>query len=316
MSNVDSIAEFLGVGPEEATKIHEKAVAGGEIGPHLSESEWFEKRFQPNCVFIDETGYSRMCIDALKIVSNVAAHDFGGTRQRDLGQLWADMTRGYLGELAFQIFLQEKWGVTTDLGHEEGELGDFLPMDIHSVIDSEGKSRPPGLHISVKTTKWNGIWLDIPGDQFAHSEIHSLVKVGVGRDHLFAFFKSLSVFKDKVLKKGQEIGVLTSSEADDLYDRLPSFGRIPAYICGFADRNQDYPEMAYGGKRGRMHYMVKSWCGPILSGDLTRLKEREGITGEVKFEGIGKFAHDNGYLFNTGSLEWSRDAWAKVLARL
>ena len=45
------------------------------------------------------------------------------------------------------------------------------------------------LNISIKTSKWNGIWLDIPGNQFEHSDIHVFVKIGAGRDHLFAFFK-------------------------------------------------------------------------------------------------------------------------------
>ena len=61
-------------------------------------------------------------------------------------------------------------------------------MDIHKIRRGEGEFHAPKYNIGVKTTKWKGIWLDIPGDQFNHSDIHVLVKIGGGRDHLFAFF--------------------------------------------------------------------------------------------------------------------------------
>ncbi len=93
---------------EEAQKIVEKAGAGGEFNEDFSIETWLEKRLLPNCVVIDEEGYARMCVDALKILSGTAATDYGSSRQRDMGQLWADMTRGYLGELAFLKFLEHK----------------------------------------------------------------------------------------------------------------------------------------------------------------------------------------------------------------
>lgn len=140
-----------------------------------------------------------MCIDALKIVSTTAGTDFGSSRQRDFGQVWADMTRGYLGEYAFKKFLEKTYSISCELGHEIGNLGDYLPTDIHNIKKSGESWRKPKLSIGVKAVKWNGIWFDIPSDQFNHSDIHVLVKVGTARDHLFAFFKQLSVFKDKVL---------------------------------------------------------------------------------------------------------------------
>ncbi|MDR0563203.1 MAG: hypothetical protein LBG73_11035, partial [Spirochaetaceae bacterium] len=153
-------------------------------------------------------------------------------------------------------------------------------------------------------------------DQFNHSDIHILVKVGVGRDHLFAFFKKISVFKDKILKKGKEIGLLSEREADNLFDSLPAFSTIPAYICGFAEKNAEYQPLPYGGKAGRKNYTITAWNGRITSGDLEKIKDREQITGSVKFEGIGDFSHDSGYLFNTGTLKWTKTDWEKIIARL
>jgi len=316
--NVDQIsseiAKRLSTNEAEALMIIAKAIAGGE-STEENISEWYEQRFLPNLVLIDEDGYSRMCIDALKILGSTAATDYGSSRQRDMGQLWADMTRGYLGELAFQLFLKSK-RVEIKLGHEKGKLSDYLVGDIKEVQKQGEDSRLPKLQIGIKATKWNGIWFDLPGDQFNHSAAHTFIKVGTGRDHLFAFFKKISVFKDKVLKVGQDIGLLTEDESINLYNQLPTFKPIPAYISGFVLREPGYPTNSYGGRKGRLHYKITSWSGPITASDLQKIKETEHVTGKIEFEGIGKFSHDRGYLFNTGSLLWKKEDWDNLIDRI
>lgn len=301
--------------PEEAQIIVEKAILGQECTV-TTLTDWFNNRFLPNCVLIDEDGYTKMCINALKILDRTAATDYGSSRQRDLGQLWADMTRGYLGEYAFKLFLQQNAGLEAQLGHEVGQLQEYLPTDIHSIQTQDGINRPPRLNLSIKTSKWNGIWLDIPGDQFAHSDIHVFVKVGTGRDHLFAFFKHISVFKDKVLKKGQEIGAITPEESTLLFNNLPTFQPILAYICGFVQRDFPYTPLSYSGKKGRKNYTITGWKGQIAPGDLERIKAQENIMGSVKFESIGEFSHDKGYLFNTGNLLWQSSDWQHLFETL
>lgn len=310
------IQDFLGCSPEEAEMILGKAIIGGEINDDFNESDWFKNRFQPNVVFIDEEGYTRMCVDALKILGLTAATDYGSSRQRDMGQLWADMTRGYLGEHAFQMFLQQRLGIQAVLDHEKGQLQDFLPMDIHGVREPNGEYRAPRIRISIKTTKWNGIWLDIPGDQFNHSQIHVLVKVGTGRDHLFAFFKHISVFRDKVLMKGQSVGAITEKESNEIFDNLPNFKPVAAYICGFVKEDAQYNPLSYAGKLGRRNFTITSWNGPIEPGDLQKIKEHKEVPGKVTFQGIGDFAHDRGYLFNTGKLLWKPADWDYVKQRI
>jgi len=310
------VADKLDLIQNEADMIIDKAEKGGEFSDAQDLKTWVDKRFLPNCVSIDETGYSMMCIDALKILSRTAPTDYGSSRQRDLGQLWADMTRGYLGEYAFQLFLNNRWNINVKLGHEVGKLEDYLPTDIHMVKEPSSEYRPPKIKVSLKTTKWNGIWLDIPGDQFDHSDVHVLIKVGAGRDHLFAFFKKISVFKDKVLKRGQEVGSISQTESEEMFNKLPTFKPIPAYICGFIKKNQKYSDLSYEGKKGRKNYTITRWNGPIKPGDLDKIKQKEGVTGSVSFEGIGDFAHDNGYLFNTGNLLWSDKDWQEICKQL
>jgi hypothetical protein len=313
---VEIICEKLNIEGEEAILILEKAILGGEFTDVEDLDKWLNERFLPNIVFIDENGYARMCVDALKILSNTADTDYGGSRQRDLGQKWADMTRGYLGEHAFKKYLESIWKIECNLGHEVGMIQDYLPMDIHQVRDPGGEYRVPKIKISLKTSKWNGIWLDIPGAQFAHSDVHVFIKIGAGKDHLFAFFKHISVFKDKVLKKGEEVGSLTKDEASELFTKLPTFKPIPAYICGFVLKNKDYNPLSYEGKKGRKNYNITAWNGPIKPGDLDEIKQIESITGSVKFQSIQEFSHDTGYLFNTGNLLWQREEWQRIIAQL
>lgn len=133
---------------------------------------------------------------------------------------------------------------------------------------------------------------------------------------MFAYLKKISVFRDKVLKVGQDIGLLSNDEADSMYDKLPTFRPIPAYICGFALKDVKYADISYQGKKGRKNYSISAWNGPIHPGDLEKIKKIEKVSGSVKFEGIGEFNHDRGYLFNAGNLLWSEGDWKGFVDKL
>ena len=308
----------FGFGDGEAMKILEKSHEGGEFNDILEINDWYENRFSRSIVLIDEDEYARMCIDALKTAQTTAATDFGSSRQRDLGQLWSDMIRGYLGEAAFKKFLFDKYNIQSKLAHEKGELEDFLDTDIPEIKFKDEGWRAPDKNIGIKTTKTNGVWLDIPGDQFNHSDYHVLVKVGVGRDHLFGFFKKISVFKDKILQLGMDIGALNEDESNIIFDSLPTFSPIKAYICGFVKKNDNYEEMPYDGKKGRIHYTVTSWNGAYHPDDFSKIKVLEELSekGKVRLLGIGELTNQPRYLFNTGSLRWSAEDWNELVSSL
>ena len=151
------ISKNLLVPTKEAEVILSKAEAGGEFFDNTSLDKWLNERFLPNIVFIDEDSYTKMLIDALKILKSTSASDYGSSRQRDFGQLWADMTRGYLAEYAFILFLQKHWNIKAELGHEQGDIQDYLPSDIHKIQKFSEDSREPKIKIGIKGTKWNGI---------------------------------------------------------------------------------------------------------------------------------------------------------------
>jgi len=124
--------------------------------------------------------------------------------------------------------------------------------------------------------------------------------------------------KLNISKIGEELGGLSREESEILFSSLPSFRPIPAYICGFVKKAGTYNQLPYSGKKGRIHFKIKSWNGPVNSGDLEKIKEKENLpnNGKVQFEGIGDFSHDKGYLFNTGSFLWEKYDWDKVVETL
>jgi len=123
--------------------------------------EWYENNFKPNLFLLDEQEYTEATIQSLRIQFLIAGTDFGSSRQRDMGQKWSDTIRGYLGELGVRQVLKRKFNLDISLGHEPGELDDFLPTDIHKVKKlGDTEFRDPKINVSIKTTKSNGIWLD------------------------------------------------------------------------------------------------------------------------------------------------------------
>lgn len=289
-----------------------KAFDSGELSSLDNINEWYESRFKKNLFILDEDEYTRATIEALKIQFLIAGTDFGSSRQRDLGQKWSDTIRGYLGELGVQQVLKNNFKLDVSLGHEKGILEDFLPSDIHKVKFDNDIERSPNLNISIKTTKSNGIWLDIPGDQFSHSDVYILTKIGITTDHLFSFFKHISVFKDKVLRRGQDSGFLTEEEAKKIYDDVPSFNKIYGYIPGFITSNEDYSIYTYEGRKPKSKFSITNWIGKYEESYLNDIKEKESAK-TVEFSGIGKFSQSNRYIFGIKSLYYKESDWQEMV---
>lgn len=278
---------------------------------------WYKNRFKPNVFKISEDIYLKAMIEALKIQFLIAGTDFGSSRQRDLGQKWSDTIRGYLGEFGTQLWFKERWNIDIDLGHEEGTLEEYLPTDIHAVkTPSDSKLREPNLKVSIKSTKSNGIWLDIPGDQFHHSDIFILIKLIITTDHLFSFFKAISVFEDKILKCGLDKGYLTQEAADQIYNNIPSFKPVYGYIAGFAEYNSKHEKYTYEYSIGTKNAKLYGYSG-IYEGDETLKKIKEEIdsietkktVAKCDFVGIGKFNSSKHYVFGMRNLKYSDQDW-------
>lgn len=315
---LERIQSLLGEDKATAEKIISAAIQGRETKNGVADIEaWIENQLIPNTVLIDKDGYTEMCIDALKTTSTQVLTDFGTSRQRDFGQAWADMIRGYLGEFAVKEFLKTQFGLDTRLAHQRGIAETFYDSDISEVF-KDGTWRKPKINIGVKTTKYNGLWLDVAKEQFLKSDIHVQVKIGGGSTHLFSFFKELSVFRDKILKVGLDGNYLTQDESDQIWNDIPKFKPIPAYITGFAIRDLDYGKLDYDGHMAKIHYTIHTFRGLLPRDYKEQIKAREGVSGngKVKFESIDEFSSSDRYLFNTGSINRTRAEWESFINRI
>jgi hypothetical protein len=298
------------------------AEAGGELD-EVEEEEWLA-RLSFQLVWLDSADYTRALVRAIWLAPRFAATDFGTSRQRDLAQVWTDTARGFLGEIGVQRFLQVRFGIDCKLTTRRGELEEFLPSDIEKIRKPEDTAfKEPRLTVSIKTGKFNARWLDLPGAQFGHSDVYSFVKLGIARTHFLSFLKNISFIRDKLIPKAQELRELDDQDAQELWDELPDFEPIPAYIAGFLERASLHLPIheVTARRRGRKHLRVEISGGVGL---FTRSNVQEYIeeldpegvlrvTVDPIIESLTESAH---FLANSGALTFGPENWASLVERL
>ncbi len=297
----------------------DKIINGGEVKDLENDFDfWVKNRLEPNLIFLDEHDYLNASINALKTYGNIAATDYGSSRQRDKVQMWSDMIRGYLGEIAVQKKLKKDFNIDVYLAHEEGKIDKYLKSDIPKIKDNNNNFRKNNLKVSIKTTKWSGVWLDCPGKQYNHSDAFVLVKVNTGTEHLMSFLKKTQYFEDILLKKGLENKLINDDAKNIILDKITDFNKIGlfAYIAGFHLKKAD-TDIVYEGKKGNIHYEVTSAEGYLLKDFKQKVRSEQKLSSksEIKFIGIGKFTSDNKFIINTGRLKYSKNDWISLIQK-
>jgi hypothetical protein len=305
----------------------EGAVRGLDVDQFANCDEWI-RWLSWVSVPLDENDYLKVALYALRLAPNLAKTDYGTARQRDLGQLWTDTIRGFLGELAFVKWLQGRFGLRIELDFRLGRLEEFLPSDIKSV-----EGREPRLKISIKTTKLRGIWLDIPYAQVRHSNIFILVRVGVTREHFVAFLKKISVIRDKLMREALERGLLSEKELEEIWSEVPEFTPVPAYVAGFLDKadfagrlEDRYSIIEADGEVKVKKVIVNKYLGfwhpkdqkyeKILR-DLLRSRGKSVKEDlKIEFEGIGDFSETLHFVASSGVLKKKKADWEALLRKL
>ena len=275
---------------------------------------WYINNFKSRVFTIDEDDYTEATIQSLKIQHQIAGTDFGTSRQRDFGQKWSDTIRGYLGEIGVKKFLKKSFNLDINLGHELGELEKYLKTDIHEVKFNKDKTfRKSKIKVSIKSIKSNGIWFDIPGAQFNHSDIYILSSLGISVDHLFSYFKNLKIFEEVILKKGIQKKIISENHADEILNLIPNFKKIYGYIPGFIKKEVTNVEgFIYEGKKGRTNYKIHHWSGLYKQEFLKSIARDESVK-KVDFLGIGQFSSSNKHVFGLKSLSFKDIEWRQDL---
>jgi len=313
------IAKYLpGLESDQVKRLLGGAEVGSEVKQCGSWETWLEQRGNFGTVMLDHTDYVTALTHSLRIAPNLAATDYGSSRQRDLGQLWTDVARGFLGEIGLARFIKERFGIELLLDYTLGPIENYLPSDIKGIRLETGEEVLPKIQVSFKTTKFNGIWLDIPGAQINRSDVFVLVKLGISRDHFIAFLKWISFIRDKLLPHAIEAGTIGEEEAKKLWASLPDFKKIPCYIAGFLDKEiikappaPDFRPMhnRSGALKG---YHMRKYVGWVKGGEpVTVPSNTKGQNWE--FEAIGSFSKEDHFVATSGCLKYSKADWKAVL---
>ena len=214
-----------------------KIIVGSEIENLNNNSfeDWLENRLKPNLVFLNEKDYLKMAIEALETTGNIAKTNFGSAQQRDEMALWINKITGYLGELAFKKKLIGDFSLDCKLPHSVGTAKENMPSDIPLIKKANEKNfREPNLKISIKQTKWSGVWLDL-GTQYEKSDIYVQVKVNTGANLFMSYLNHLGFFENIFLKKGVDEKIITEDKKNIISTTIQKFENhsLFAYVAGF-----------------------------------------------------------------------------------
>lgn len=275
---ISEITKLLGnriSDPAKLASLSKYLIGGATEGDELDIGfkDWLNKRFIPRLVWLEKDDYSRSLVRALWLSRRFAGTDFMSARQRDMAQVWTDTARGFLGEIAVGKYLHSKFGVETNTDTTRGQIEDYLPTDIAKVKKDGEEWREPNIKVSIKTTKFNGRWLDVPGNQYEHSDAYILVKIGIMREHFLGFLKAISFLKDKLFVEATRIGELDKQQAQELWDEVPVFEPLPAYISGFilkSETGRGIQKINAGLKGRKNKRIVIKQCVGLVSPEILR----------------------------------------------
>lgn len=315
-------------------RICEGASRGGDIEALGGLEKWIEN-LKFSSVLLTQNDYLVAAVHALRFAPRFAATDYGTTRQRDLAQLWSDTIRGLLGEVAFAKWMKLRFGVDVEPDFRKDALRENLASDILRIRrPGEDTPRAPRLGISIKTTKLQGMWLDIPFNQLEYSSVFVLVRIGITRDHLLAFLKHISVIRDKIFAMAKSANI--SFDETEIWEALPDFRDIPAFIAGYFNKHE------YGGqavieadgdlkkrRRGGWRLVLKKFAGVwdpsdrrLMEEVVTKIRQKKSaeVGGveevEIELEGLKKPSGGRHFFVSSGLLKKREEDWARLVESL
>jgi len=335
---VSSVKEYLSthLTPSNALDLAKEIVRGAEGGGELEDfDKWLNDRFIPQTVWLGKDDYTRAITRALPQALQFAGSDFGSTRQRDLGQLWTDTARGFLGEIAIKRFIESNFRmeIEQDISMDK-MIDEYIATDIKAVKEAGENYRAPKMNVSVKTGKFNARWMDeYSAAKIKNVDAFVFVRAGTARVHFVAFLKSVSFLKTKLLPLAEELGELSPDTSKQLWDTIPDFEAVPAYVSGFLIKKdlklpihslgfQLKGSENYGGKGKDTRRMeITSGAGILTRQNILQFSEVKAINPDskisMKIGGINSDVGDKDHFYaNTGSLLFGMDNWRKFVSRL
>lgn len=310
----EKLASLYDIDPYTVEQLSDVVRAGAKAGELSMEKEgntkavvnlekWFTHRIKQNTIALDWEDYQKALGNGLRILLNadLMKADMGTARQREFGQHWTDLIRGYLGEIAFEQFLSNRFDIKVDLKQTgtEGGAEEHIPTDVTHIQTGSGDWRKVHNTISIKTSKLRSMWLPLFANQVKHSKAHALVKLGIPLEHLVIGMKesrSLTKFLSEV--PDDQIG--------NILESIPDYDSIPVYLPGYIWRS-DLKTGELQQHRANKYIHIRGGAGKIPA------NVPSGYSS-FKTEGINDPEED--YLAATGSLRWETREWRDLIAKL
>lgn len=289
-----------------------------------------ESRIAP----LSQTDYLRALVVGLPLIYNYRSTDFGTTRQRDFGQMLGDAMRGALGEIAFAKLWKRTTGREIYLDARRLSLEEALESDV-LYLQKDGTLEET-LKISIKTTKFGGVWLDVPYAQVGHSDVFVLMKLAIPPDHLLRGLTSIEKVREGLLDAASgyaddpEPFYIGLADAVQLFaKRVRSYTYLPplAYFSGFVTQKElktDFNISEAEIKTTKSRAVIQGGIGRIPAQEHGRTELlREAVCGAepavcgqelpLEFEGIGSFSRAEHYIAHTRRLNKDLRALAKIV---
>jgi hypothetical protein len=297
-------------------KVIEKLYRTNVITENLN-SDNFEQvtnLLRDRVIYLGYTDYAKAYMYQHRLAYKLVASALGSSRRRDSVEILANGIQGTLGEIAVQQFLETRFGVKTELDFSiDKKTEKYVPTDLTNIIEGTNK-RPLAKNVSIKSTKFGGIWLDIHGRQKEKSDFFIFTLVGNGFDMLRKFQSTLE--KDALVKLATQEGLLDYFD-EKLYITRDKFPPVPVIIAGIApDENEVIKKKIIikdrRNRKGELRFKeVVSFQGWLDRGK-TKCKPRD-LSGDVRFYGTETFTNIDHYIVSFDRLKNDRVSWEHLV---
>lgn len=147
----------------------------------------WKQYYDKTSVALDQDDYYESLQFALqKFYSGAPRANFATSTQREAGKYLSDHISGYLGELAFQLFMQVSFDIEIKL--DKNIDGLVRSQDIAAVSRRRGVENQPAFKISVKSSKMKNVWLIVGKNEIEladrKSDYYVFVRVNLYPDHI------------------------------------------------------------------------------------------------------------------------------------
>lgn len=211
--------------------------------------------FDETTVILDQDSYYKALRFSLqKFYSGAPRANFATSTQREAGKYLSDHITGYLGEIAFQKFMADKFDVQLRL--DDNVDGLVRSQDIVAVSRRRGVENQPAFKISVKTSKMKNVWLIVGKNEVdlsdRRSDYYTFVRVELSPDHVVRLIRSHpSVDEIHQIIPPEETAIKTQIcgfvEAGSLSGPTTSIGRqsiSPSYVKRSGELRRDWSFIA------------------------------------------------------------------------